>query len=151
MERIRGTNLGNWLVLEKWMKPDLFESTKTEDETWLSRKLPPHEFASLIREHRDTYVTEEDFAFLASQGLNMVRLPVPYFTFGDRPPFVEAVSWIDKAFDWAERYGLKILLDLHTVPYSQNGYDNGGITGVCKWCQHPEEVEFALHVMERLA
>ena len=27
MKAIRGTNLGNWLVLEKWMKPDLFEGT----------------------------------------------------------------------------------------------------------------------------
>ncbi|MBR1843015.1 MAG: cellulase family glycosylhydrolase [Oscillospiraceae bacterium] len=151
MGKIHGTNLGNWLVLEKWMKPDLFASTETEDETWLGRKMQPDEFAALIKEHRDTYVTEEDFAFIASQGLNMVRLPVPYFTFGDRPPFVDATEWIDKAFDWAEKYDLKILLDLHTVPYSQNGYDNGGLTGVCHWYKHPDEVEFALTVLERLA
>lgn len=151
MEKIRGTNLGNWLVLEKWMKPDLFDATHTEDETWLSRKMDPAAFEVLIRQHRDTYVTEEDFKFIAECGLNCVRLPVPYFTFGDRPPFVECVSWIDKAFDWAEKYGLRILLDLHTVPYSQNGYDNGGLTGVCKWYKHPEEVEFALTVLERLA
>lgn len=151
MEKIRGTNLGNWLVLEKWMKPDLFESTKTEDETWLARKMDPKEFYELIKKHRDTYVTEEDFKYIAECGLNTVRLPVPYFTFGDRPPFVEAVTWIDRAFDWAEKYGLRILLDLHTVPYSQNGYDNGGITGVCHWYKHPEEVEFAITVLERLA
>ena len=151
MHKIRGTNLGNWLVLEKWMKPDLFASTETEDETWLSRKMPAEKFAALIKKHRDTYVTEEDFKFIAENGLNAVRLPVPYFTFGDRPPFVECVTWIDRAFDWAEKYGLKILLDLHTVPYSQNGYDNGGLTGVCHWYKHPEEVAFALTVLERLA
>ena len=151
MKPIHGTNLGNWLVLEKWMKPDLFESSGTEDETWLARKLPPEEFAAKLKEHRDTYVTEDDFSYIASQGLNMVRLPVPYFTFGDRAPFVGCVEYIDKAFDWAEKYGLQILLDLHTVPYSQNGYDNGGLTGVCKWCKYPEEVEFALTVLERLA
>ena len=151
MKKIHGTNLGNWLVLEKWMKPDLFASTKTEDETWLSRKLSAEEFADLIKEHRDTYICEEDFRYIAETGLNTVRLPVPYFTFGDRPPFVGCLPWIDKAFDWAEKYGLRILLDLHTVPYSQNGYDNGGITGVCKWCKHPEEVEFALTVLEQLA
>ena len=151
MHKIRGTNLGNWLVLEKWMKPDLFASTETEDETWLSRKMPAEKFAALIKKHRDTYVTEEDFKFIAENGLNAVRLPVPYFTFGDRPPFVECVTWIDRAFVWAEKYGLKILLDLHTVPYSQDGYDNGGLTGVCHWYKHPEEVEFALTVLERLA
>ncbi|MGX8698616.1 MAG: glycoside hydrolase family 5 protein [bacterium] len=151
MEPIRGTNLGNWLVLEKWMKPDLFAPTQTEDETWLARKMEPEAFAALIRQHRETYVTEEDFRFIAEIGLTTVRLPVPYFTFGDRPPFVECVTWIDRAFDWAEQYGLKLLLDLHTVPYSQNGYDNGGLTGVCHWYKHPEEVKFALSVLERLA
>ena len=65
MHKIRGTNLGNWLVLEKWMKPDLFASTETEDETWLSRKMPAEKFAALIKKHRDTYVTEEDFKFIA--------------------------------------------------------------------------------------
>lgn len=77
MEKIHGTNLGNWLVLEKWMKPDLFASTHTEDETWLSRKMPADEFEKLIRAHRDTYITEEDFRFIAENGTNTVRLPVP--------------------------------------------------------------------------
>ena len=40
---------------------------------------------------------------------------------------------------------------LFTVPLSQNGFDNGGISGVCKWAQNPDEVEFALSVLERLA
>ena len=30
-------------------------------------------------------------------------------------------------------------------------FDNGGICGVCKWSKHPEEVEFVLSVLERLA
>ena len=41
MEKIRGTNFGNWLVLEKWMKPDLFAESGEEDETWLARTLSP--------------------------------------------------------------------------------------------------------------
>ena len=27
MEKIKGVNLGNWLVLEKWMSPALFDGT----------------------------------------------------------------------------------------------------------------------------
>ena len=151
MEKIRGTNFGNWLVLEKWMKPDVFEGSGAEDETWLCRKLPPEQFAARLKAHRDTYITEADFAQAKAYGLNMIRLPVPYHVFGDRLPMLGCVEYVDLAFDWAEKHGLKILLDLHTVPYSQNGYDNGGITGVCHWCKHPDEVEFALTVLERLA
>ena len=151
MDKIRGTNFGNWLVLEKWMKPDLFTPYGVEDETWLARKVPKEQLEALLKQHRDTYIVEDDFRQAAEFGLNLIRLPVPYFVFGDRPPMVGCVEYVDKAFDWAEKYGLQILLDLHTVPGSQNGYDNGGITGVCKWRKNPEEVEFALTVLERLA
>lgn len=132
MDKIKGTNLGNWLVLEKWMSPKMFEGTGAEDEIWLGRKLPADVLATKLKEHRDNYITEEDFAFLAQHSLNLVRIPVPYFIFGDRPPYPGCVEYLDKAFDWAEKHGLQILIDLHTCPGSQNGYDNGGITGVCK-------------------
>lgn len=151
MKKIKGVNLGNWLVLEKWMLPELFEGTGAEDEVWLNRKMNPAELKEKMKEHRDTFITEQDFAFIKEQGIWLLRIPVPYFIFGDQPPFNGCVEYLDKAFDWAEKYGLQILIDLHTVPGSQNGYDNGGLTGVCKWCKNPEEVEFALTVLERLA
>lgn len=151
MKKIKGVNLGNWLVLEKWMLPELFEGTGAEDEVWLNRKMNSAELKEKMKEHRDTFITEQDFAFIKEQGIWLLRIPVPYFIFGDRPPFNGCVEYLDKAFDWAEKYGLQILIDLHTVPGSQNGYDNGGLTGVCKWCKNPEEVEFALTVLERLA
>ena len=151
MKKIKGVNLGNWLVLEKWMLPELFEGTGAEDEVWLNRKMNPAELKEKMKEHRDTFITEQDFAFIKEQGIWLLRIPVPYFIFGDQPPFNGCVEYLDKAFDWAEKYGLQILIDLHTVPGSQNGYDNGGLTGVCKWCKNPDEVEFALTVLERLA
>ena len=36
---IKGVNLGNWLVLEKWMSPALFEGTGAQDEYYLPRWL----------------------------------------------------------------------------------------------------------------
>ena len=150
MDKINGTNLGNWLVLEHWMSPHIFDGTGTEDEIWLGRVLSEEDLSARLKEHRDAYVTEEDFKLIAEKGLNLVRIPVPYFIFGDRPPYPGCVEYLDKAFDWAEKYGLQVMIDLHTVPGSQNGYDNGGLTGVCKWCKNPEEVKFALSVLDRL-
>lgn len=151
MNKIKGVNLGNWLVLEKWMQPSFFEDTGAEDETWLNRNLQLDKLCPMMQEHRETYITEKDFSSIAKHGINTVRIPVPYFIFGDRPPFQGCIEYLDRAFDWAERYGLKILIDLHTVPGSQNGYDNGGLTGVCKWFKNPVEVEFSLNVLERLS
>lgn len=166
--RWKGVNLGNWLVLEKWMHPDLFAGTDAEDETWLGRHILAHhesgkQVRERIRRHRETYVTEEDFRRIAAAEMNLVRIPVPYHVFGPDTPEPRGaaalhgrgvpgcVSYLDRAFDWAEKYGLKILLDLHTTPGGQNGYDNGGIVGVCRWHLDPESVEYCLRVLERLA
>ena len=151
MDKIRGTSFGNWLVLEKWMSPQLFQGTEANDEIWLNRDLPHDELVRRMKHHRDTYITEEDFKIIRRHNLNKVRIPVPYFIFGDRPPLLGCIDYLDKAFDWAEKYDLQILIDLHTAPGSQNGYDNGGLTGVCKWSKTPEEVAFVLTVLERLA
>ena len=60
MDKIIGTNLGNWLVLEKWMQPFIFQGTGAEDETWLNRNVPNEKLWPMMKQHRDTYVTEED-------------------------------------------------------------------------------------------
>lgn len=148
---IKGVNLGNWLVLEKWMSPALFDGTDAEDEYYLPRRLSPEVYEARIKVHRSEYISERDFATIKRIGLNTVRIPVPYFIFGDRAPFIGCIEELDRAFDWAEKYGLQILIDLHTAPMSQNGFDNGGICGVCKWSQTPEEVEFVLNLLEKLA
>ena len=149
--KIRGVNLGNWLVLERWMEPELFRGTDAEDETWLRRLLPERELRPRLRAHRDSWIRESDFQWLAEQGVNLVRIPVPYFLFGDVWPFDDLTPWLDKALDWAEKTGIRILLDLHTTPGNQNGYDNGGLVGVCRWCRDPEQVEYVHTVLERLA
>lgn len=146
----RGVNLGNWLVLEKWMSPGLFHGVDAEDETQLCRLLDDTTKHERYRVHRDEFITERDFAYLAARGLDLVRIPVPYFVFGGHDPFVGCVDHLDRAFDWAERHGIQILLDLHTVPDSQNGYDNGGMCGVCKWHLDPAKVDLALDVLGEL-
>lgn len=148
---LKGVNLGNWLVLEKWMSPGLFDGTAAEDEVHLWRDLSETAARERFKVHRDTWVHERDFVYLAANGVELIRIPVPYFIFGDVPPYIGCIEYLDQAFDWAERHGQKVLIDLHTVPGSQNGFDNGGICGVCTFHRKPENVEFALTVLERLA
>ena len=148
---IRGVNFGNWLVLEKWMSPELFSGTSAEDEVHLWRELSAPAMAERIKVHRDSWVTERDFVYLAANGIEMVRIPVPYWIYGDVAPYIGCVEYLDRAFAWAQRHGLTVLLDLHTVPGGQNGFDNGGNCGVCTFHKKPENVEFAIGVLERLA
>lgn len=147
---IKGVNLGGWLVLEKWMSPQLFSGVEADDEYYLPQDLSETEYEARINMHRANFITEADFLRISKLGLDKVRIPVPYFIFGDVPPFLGAIEYLDKAFNWAEHYEIQILIDLHTVPGSQNGFDNGGITGVLNWAQHPEKIKFSLSVLTRL-
>ena len=99
LDYIKGVNLGNWLVLEKWMNPALFDGTTADDEYYLPTQLDPAVYEARIRTHRAEYINERDFATIASWGLNSVRIPVPYFIFGDRAPFIGCIDELDKAFN----------------------------------------------------
>ena len=150
MDKIKGVNLGNWLVLEKWMHPDLFFGADYEDEYDIAHLLPDEDKKLRLKLHRDSYITERDFALLASRGINVVRIPVPFFVFGDREPYIGCIEYLDKAFDWAHKFGMTVLIDLHTVPDSQNGFDNGGTSGVCKWHLKKENIDFTVGLLGRL-
>lgn len=67
---IKGVNLGNWLVLEKWMNPALFDGTTADDEYYLPTQLDPAVYEARIKTHRAEYINERDFATIRSWGLN---------------------------------------------------------------------------------
>lgn len=160
--RIRGVNLGGWLVLEKWMTPSLFEGRTATDETTWCVELGA-DAAPRLREHWRRFITREDFLWLAGRGINAVRLPVGHWVlgppyphhpaYGDRAhPFVEGgIDVVDAAFDWASECGIGVLLDLHAAPGCQNGFDNGGLLGICDWPTRPEYVDHSVELLGRLA
>ena len=97
--KVKGVNLGNWLVLEKWMSPSLFDGTTAEDEYYLPTQLSKEVYEAKIKIHRSEYITERDFTRIKSMGMDAVRIPVPYFIFGDREPFIGCIEELDKALD----------------------------------------------------
>lgn len=161
--RLRGVNLGGWLVLEKWITPSLFQGLQATDETSFCVELGTDEATRRLHNHWNTFIIRDDFAWLARAGINAVRLPVGHWLFGKeypshrsyqgvRYPFViGGLDIVDRVFRWAGEFGLRVVLDLHAAPGCQNGFDNGGILGVCEWHTREEYVQHALDVLERLA
>ena len=145
----RGVNLGGWLVLEKWITPSVFGGYEAEDEYVLCKQLSA-EAESILKIHRDNFITEADFKWIAEHGLDAVRLPLGYWIFGGEKPFVGGIEYVDKAFEWAKRYGLGILLDLHGAPGSQNGRDHSGKIGNINW-NTLQNVSKSLEIIDRLA
>lgn len=44
-----------------------------------------------------------------------------------------AKEWIGKILDWAEASNIKVLLDVHAMKGSQNGFDNSGLSNRTTW------------------
>lgn len=148
--KLRGVNLGNWLVLEKWMGASPLSVATCEDERGLIDEMPSGELELALEMHRRSYITVKDSAWLARVGVNLVRIPVPYFIWGTAN-HLPCIEHLDNAFAWAERQGLKVLIDLHTVPLSQNGFDNGGYLALCAWAQDQARIDYVVDVLEALA
>lgn len=94
MKKLRGVNLGGWLVLEKWMEEDLFSGTDAMDETYLCIELGKEKAKERLKVHRDEFITEMDFEDISIKGFNAVRIPVPFFLFEDAGPYIVMSIWI---------------------------------------------------------
>ena len=146
---LTGVNLGGWLVLEKLITPQLFEGLPAVDEYTFCKSAGAGTQAKL-REHRDTFITKADFEWLREQGIDAVRLPIGYWTFGDEAPYLGTIGYVDRAFEWAAATGIKILLDMHGAPGSQNGWDHSGRRGECSWHTDKQNIIKTLSVIRRL-
>lgn len=66
-------------------------------------------------------------------------------------PFLSQVSWkyFLLALSWARKYGLRVNLDFHAVPGSQNGYNHsskqgttGFLNGVMGWSNYQRTINY---------
>ncbi|PFH57481.1 hypothetical protein XA68_15012 [Ophiocordyceps unilateralis] len=136
----RGVNLGGWLSLEPFITPSLFRydgKLGVVDEWSLCRQLGSSSAGKALEEHYASFVTEDTFRAMAAAGLDHVRIPFSYWAVEvyDGDPYVFRTSWryLLRGIEWARRYGLRVNLDLHALPGSQNGWNHSGRSGTIGW------------------
>jgi len=141
----RGTNLGGWLVLEPWITPSLFyqflgvedPSKVALDSYTFCTALGKDEANRQLRLHWEAWVTEAHIRELAAKGVDTVRIPVADWMFAPYEPFIGcwdgSREMLDRVLDWCHTYGIKALLDVHTMLGSQNPFDNSGHANEIIW------------------
>ncbi|ORY75356.1 glycoside hydrolase superfamily [Leucosporidium creatinivorum] len=142
--KVRGVNLGGWLVSEPFIKPSLFlgvhkRDSRIVDEYTFCRYHPDGRAAAraALMQHWASWMTEADIKAIAAAGLNHVRIPIGYWALGVVPAneyyISGALYYLKLAVLWAGRANLRVLIDLHGAPGSQNGFDNSGRQGPIEW------------------
>ncbi|KAE9022728.1 hypothetical protein PR001_g13077 [Phytophthora rubi] len=150
-KQVRGANLGGWLVLEPWITPTLFyqflgTQDRYGDKAPEKTAMDTHSFCTALskeeanrqlRIHYANWVTEADIKEMAEAGVNSLRVPVGDWMFRPYEPYVGctdgAVEELDRVADLAAKYKIDLLLDIHGLKGSQNGFDNSGKSSTVRW------------------
>lgn len=139
---IRGMNLGGWLSTEPFITPSIFNNTSQGvpafvDEYTLSMSLGSQQAKFTFEQHYAGFVRRNTFSKIRAAGFDHVRLGFPYWAVQTFPgdPYVPNVSWryLLRGIEWARSEGLRVCLDLHSAPGSQNGNDHSGRRGFIGW------------------
>lgn len=131
--RLKGVNFGGWLMMEGYFMHapnQAVQIFKKDFEDRLGKKA----LLEFEKKFTDTFIREEDFADVARMGCNCIRLPFNCRLI-EAAPYeynLDGVVYLDKSIRWAEKYGLKIILDLHAVPGAQNHDWHGDSLGLAE-------------------
>jgi glucan 1,3-beta-glucosidase len=138
---IRGVNVGGWLNIEPFITPSFFEKYGARDgivDEWtLVTKLGAAKAKSTLEQHYATFITKQTFIDIRAAGFDHVRIPFGYWavTTYSGDPYIKQVAWryLLRGIEYARQNGLRINLDLHGAPGSQNGWNHSGRQGVIGW------------------
>ncbi|KAL6709923.1 hypothetical protein ACN47E_000708 [Coniothyrium glycines] len=138
---IRGVNVGGWLNLEPFITPSYFERWGSRDgvvDEWtLLSKLGPTKTKDTLEKHYSSFITRKTFSDIRAAGMDHVRFPFGYWIVQtyDGDPYLPQVSWryLLRGIEYCRQNGLRVNLDLHGAPGSQNGWNHSGRQGVIGW------------------
>ena len=125
---LRGVNLGQWLLWESYLwglypEEEGYQRYTDIPQNELLKKLDiilPESFSTTAfwNAYQQHFITEWDFQYLKSLGVNMVRVPLHYFMFEDE----QGLAAIKKAISYCEEFEVFCLLDIHAVRGAQSSY-----------------------------
>ncbi|PSK37325.1 hypothetical protein B9Z65_2067 [Elsinoe australis] len=102
------------------------------------------------------FFTEQDAAFFASLGLNLLRIPFNYRHFEDdmNPRVLKQSGFkhLDRIVDLCAKHGIYTILDLHTAPGGQNGdWHADNPTNYAGFWEHKDHQDRVVWLWEQLA
>jgi hypothetical protein len=119
---IRGIGLGNWLVPEGYMwQFDKGPQSPREIQDFISELVGPGAAENFWKTYRDNFVTAKDIALLKESGFNAVRVPLNWELF--RSNDSAGFELLDRLIAWCRAEGMYVVLDMHTTPGGQTGFN----------------------------
>ena len=134
---LKGVGLGGHLNMENFITG--FTGHEHEHREALTSVLGKEKADFYFDRFLDYFFTEKDAEFLASLGLNSIRVPINYRHFEDdmNPGVIkpEGFRLLDRVVNACAKHGIYVIIDLHTAPGGQNQdwHSDSGITKALFW------------------
>ena len=118
---LKGVNFGGWLMMEAYFMhaPNTAEQLMKRE---FSKVLGAQALTELESSFRRNFIQESDMRQVSDFGFNCVRLPFNYRLIESKSNGynLAGLKYIDDVIDWASKYGVYVMLDLHAAPGAQN-------------------------------
>lgn len=125
---LRGMGLGGWLLPEGYMWKFYTKCDRPRRMEALITRLCGKNYAeSFWSRYADIYITEQDIAWIAAQGMNSVRLALNarHLFEADEDGTIRfhsaTLCHVDDCVQWCKIHGIYVILDMHGAPGGQTG------------------------------
>jgi len=154
--RLRGLNLGGWLVKEGYILhfPGKDLDAPSEIDRAIVDLAGEVEGPRLLEEWRERWIAEADLAEIRALGFNSVRLPLhhaPLWDLERGTPRPEGFAFLDRVVDWCERHRLWLFFDLHCAAGGQNAGNISDSDGVARLYTDPASQDATEALWETIA
>jgi hypothetical protein len=152
--RLAGVGLGGWMNMENFISG--YPGNEENIRRQLRKAMGEDAYEAFFEEYLDGFISDADAAFLASVGIDSVRIPFNYRHFeDDARPFQlkeEGFLRLERAVEVLGRHGIRSILDLHALPGRQNQHwHSDNPTHLAEFWNHPHFQDRVVHLWEALA
>ena len=152
--RMVGVGLGGWLNMENFITG--YPATESLQRAALRAALGEEGYRRFFDRFLTDFFAADDAGYLASLGLNSVRIPFGYrhFEDDDRPFELksEGFAWLDRIVSLCADAGLYTILDLHALPgYQNQDWHSDNPTHRAGFWTHRHFQDRVVHLWEAIA
>ncbi len=153
-------------VNEQGIVEEYEEIFQEEMDAILAARFTDEELEALNEAFFNSYCTEADFQLISEIGLNTIRIPVYYRSFlstHDRYRLTDEelcamdfdsielnFEQLDKFIEYAQKYDIKIIVDMHGVMGGQSGFEHCGTRDIDFW-DNEDYIEFMCKLWKAIA
>ncbi|PKS08071.1 hypothetical protein jhhlp_006683 [Lomentospora prolificans] len=150
----KGVNLGGWLHQEAVIDPKFWVQYGGDalDEWDLCVKLGPR-CGPVLEQRYATCIQTSDIDTLAAAGINLLRIPTGYNAWVKVPGSAlhtgRQVEYLRAITNYAiAKYGMHVIVDIHSLPGGLNGMGLGGREGGYDWFQNQTALEYSYKAVD---